>query len=87
MVDEEEDVPTPPPLPRSAGGGGQSNIDATIFRAYDIRGVVGAGLDEATVRTIGKAIGAEAYERGQTLVVARDGRTSANAMRDALVVG
>ena len=88
LVDEEEDAPTPPPLPRSAGGGGQSNIDATIFRAYDIRGVVGAGLDEATMRTIGKAIGAEAYERGQqTLVVARDGRTSANAMRDALVEG
>ena len=87
-VDERADSPEPPPLPAAIPAAADSAIDATIFRAYDIRGVVGAGLDEQTMRIIGTAIGAEAYERGQqTIVVARDGRTSADAMRDALVEG
>jgi phosphomannomutase / phosphoglucomutase len=86
--DEVVDSPEPPPLPAVTSAAADSAIDATIFRAYDIRGVVGAGLDEQTMRTIGTAIGAEAYDRGQqTIVVARDGRTSAGAMRDALVEG
>ena len=74
----------PPPSPAAAGAG----LDEAIFRANDIRGIVGQGLDADVVRLIGRAIGTEAYERGQqALVVARDGRTSSDELRDALVEG
>lgn len=47
----------------------------SIFRAYDIRGIVGEGLTPESVKQIGQSIGSEAAARGQdTVVVARDGR-------------
>ncbi len=59
-----------------------------IFRAYDIRGIVGDALTPSIVRRIGGAIGAEAHRRGvRTLVVGRDGRHSGAALRTALVEG
>ncbi len=59
-----------------------------IFRAYDIRGVVGSDLTPDVVRQIGHAIGSEAYDRGQqTIVVARDGRLSGPELSEALVEG
>jgi len=59
-----------------------------IFRAYDIRGIVGDTLTPEIVRRIGGAIGAEAHHRGvQTLVVGRDGRHSSPELRAALVGG
>jgi phosphomannomutase / phosphoglucomutase len=71
--------------PEDANAGG---IADSIFRAYDIRGVVGETLDVDVVRRLGKAIGTEAFERGQqTLIVARDGRLSSDELRDALVEG
>jgi phosphomannomutase / phosphoglucomutase len=73
-----------PPVANPVG----ASIDPAIFRAYDIRGIVGQGLDADLTRLIGRAIGTEAYERGQqALVVARDGRTSSDELRDALVEG
>lgn len=52
-------------------------IPATIFKAYDIRGIVGKTLTAEIVRAIGRAIGSEARARNQkTVVVARDGRLS-----------
>ena len=52
-------------------------IPATIFKAYDIRGIVGKTLTAEIVREIGRAIGSEARARNQkTVVVARDGRLS-----------
>ncbi|MBU0500113.1 MAG: phosphomannomutase/phosphoglucomutase [Gammaproteobacteria bacterium] len=66
----------------------ETNIPSAIFRAYDIRGVVGKTLTEEIVYDIGKAIGSEAYEAGQqTVIVARDGRTSGEALLNALVRG
>lgn len=63
-------------------------ISPEIFRAYDIRGVVSKNLSAAVVREIGRAIGSEAYERGQQgMVVARDGRTSSPELGDALIEG
>ena len=63
-------------------------LPAEIFRAYDIRGVVGDTLTPEIVRWIGAAIGAEAHHRGvRTLVVGRDGRHSSPAMFAALVEG
>ncbi len=59
-----------------------------IFRAYDVRGVVGEGLTPDVVYAIGLAIGTEALKRNQpTLVVARDGRLSGPALFDALISG
>ena len=65
-----------------------SRLPARIFRAYDIRGIVGDTLTPEIVRWIGRAIGAEAHHRGvQTLVVGRDGRHSSPEMVAPLVRG
>lgn len=67
---------------------GARGLPARIFRAYDIRGIVGDTLTPEIVRRIGTAIGSEAHHRGvQTLVVGRDGRHSSPELRSALVVG
>ncbi len=59
-----------------------------IFRAYDVRGIVGETLTPEVVKQIGLAIGSEAYDRGQqTLCVGCDGRTSSPDMVAALVEG
>ncbi len=56
-----------------------------IFKAYDIRGIVGTTLTPAIVETIGRAIGAEARARGDSaVVVARDGRLSGPELIAAL---
>ncbi len=63
-------------------------VDPTIFRAYDIRGVVGETLSPTIARLIGKAIGSEAADKGQTaVVVGRDGRLSGPMLMDALIEG
>lgn len=65
-----------------------SDVPASIFRAYDIRGIVGKTLTPETVQLIGKALGSEAAARGETtIVVARDGRISGPAMVEALKNG
>jgi phosphomannomutase/phosphoglucomutase len=52
-------------------------IDPTIFKAYDIRGIVNDTLTEDVIYQIGLAFGSEAAERGeQTIYVGRDGRLS-----------
>ncbi len=63
-------------------------IDASIFRAYDIRGVVDKTLTVGAVRQIGRAIGSEALQRGRdSIVVGRDGRLSGPALSEALIEG
>ena len=65
-----------------------SGISDSIFRAYDIRGIVGDTLNEEIVKEIGRAIGSEAFERGeQRIVVARDGRLSGPSLLEALKKG
>ncbi len=65
-----------------------TDLTASIFRAYDIRGIVGKTLTPEIVQLIGKALGSEAAARGETtIVVARDGRTSGPAMVEALKKG
>jgi phosphomannomutase/phosphoglucomutase len=67
---------------------GAMDMPAEIFRAYDIRGIVDEGLTANIVQQIGRAIGAEAYDRGQqTIVVGRDGRNSGPELQAALVEG
>ena len=66
----------------------QASISASIFRAYDIRGIVDDTLTEEGVELIGRAIGAEAASRGEsTVVVARDGRHSGQRLQAALMRG
>ena len=60
----------------------------SIFREYDIRGIVGKDLTPALAEDIGLAYGTRAAQSGATSVaVARDGRTSAIEMRDAVIKG
>ncbi len=61
---------------------------AEIFKAYDIRGIVGRTLTEEGVRSIGHALGSEAVARGQkAIAVGRDGRLSGPALSAALADG
>ncbi len=63
-------------------------LDPEIFRAYDVRGVVGKGLNKDVAKALGRAIGSEAYARGDsTVVVGRDGRLSGPDMSAALIEG
>lgn len=59
-----------------------------IFKAYDIRGIVGRTLTADVVRRIGQALGSLARERGQTTIaVGRDGRLSGPELAAALAEG
>ena len=61
------------------------HIDRSIFKAYDIRGVVGITLTPEGVRAIGLALGTEAARRGlRRAVIGRDGRLSGPALAQAL---
>jgi len=63
-------------------------LEANIFKAYDIRGIVDETLTEDAVYWIGRALGAEAEARGeQHIYVARDGRLSGPKLIDALTRG
>jgi phosphomannomutase/phosphoglucomutase len=65
-----------------------ASIPSEIFKAYDIRGIVGKTLTEAGVEAIGRAIGSEARARQQTdIVIGRDGRVSGPALAAALARG
>ncbi len=59
-----------------------------IFKAYDIRGIVGKSLTEDIVEQIGRAIGTEALAAGdRAVVVGRDGRLSGPTIAGALMEG
>ncbi|HOW62525.1 MAG TPA: phosphomannomutase/phosphoglucomutase [Candidatus Contendobacter sp.] len=63
-------------------------MQKSIFREYDIRGVVDRDLTPDVVRAIGQAVGSLAAERGETSVaVGRDGRLSSPALGEALKAG
>jgi phosphomannomutase len=63
-------------------------IDASIFKAYDIRGIVGKNVDEAVAEHLGRAFGSEALLAGERAVaVGRDGRVSGPKLAAALVRG
>ncbi len=60
-------------------------VDASIFKAYDIRGIYGQNLNEELGEAVGKAfvkvLGA------QTVVVGRDARVSSPSLHDAVIKG
>jgi phosphomannomutase / phosphoglucomutase len=63
-------------------------IERSIFRAYDIRGVMGKTLDASVARLIGQAVGSLMQEKNQrSVVVGRDGRLSSPELTAALIDG
>lgn len=63
-------------------------LTPSIFKAYDIRGVVPTTLNEDVVRGVGLAFGKAARAEGQTTVaVGRDGRLSGPSLSAALIDG
>jgi phosphomannomutase len=63
-------------------------VAASIFKAYDIRGVVPSTLDESVAEALGLAFGTEAQRRGEkTVAVGRDGRLSGPGLAAALIRG
>ncbi|MEX3931174.1 phosphomannomutase/phosphoglucomutase [Paraburkholderia phymatum] len=63
-------------------------ISQSIFKAYDIRGVIGKTLDAEAARSIGRAFGSEVRAQGgDAVVVARDGRLSGPELIQALSDG
>jgi Phosphomannomutase len=63
-------------------------FDRDIFRAYDIRGIVGQSLTDATVYHIGRAFAAAAAARNiREVVVAADGRLSGPSLKQILIQG
>ncbi len=64
------------------------SVPAEIFRAYDIRGIVGRTLTPAIVREIGRALGTVAREQGApAFALGRDGRLSGPELAAALADG
>ena len=64
------------------------HFDASIFKAYDIRGVVGRTIDESFAEHLGRAFGSAARAAGEKAVaVGRDGRLSGPALVAALARG
>ena len=60
----------------------------SIFREYDIRGVVGKDLTTAVAESIGRAYGTVARQRGcRTVAVGQDGRLTSQELQDCLVAG
>ncbi len=59
-----------------------------IFKAYDIRGIVGKTLTAEIISAIGHAIGSEARARGlMSIAIGRDGRLSGLKLSQALAKG
>ncbi|AKJ69008.1 phosphoglucomutase [Pandoraea thiooxydans] len=65
-----------------------SHLSPSIFKAYDIRGVVGQTLDASIARLIGRAFGSAVRRTGgDAVVIGRDGRLSGPELAGALAEG
>ena len=63
-------------------------LNASIFKAYDIRGVVPSTINEDVAQALGQAFGTQALKEGETTVaVGRDGRLSGPSLAAALMRG
>ncbi|MGV3492941.1 MAG: phosphomannomutase/phosphoglucomutase [Ramlibacter sp.] len=63
-------------------------LSPSIFKAYDVRGIVPSTLDEEVAEALGRAFGTMARREGEAVVaVGRDGRLSGPALGAALVRG
>jgi phosphomannomutase/phosphoglucomutase len=90
-----EDQPKPEPIKpaarpvvKPAPAPATIAVDPTIFRAYDIRGVVGKSLTVDVAKLLGQSIGMLMREKGlHEMVVGRDGRLSGPELAGALSDG
>jgi len=63
-------------------------VHPSIFKAYDIRGIVGKTIDATFAEHLGRAFGSEAVAAGEKAVaVGRDGRLSGPKLAAALIKG
>ncbi len=63
-------------------------VSSSIFKAYDIRGVVPTTLNEEVAEALGKAFATRALALGESkIAVGRDGRTSGPGLSKALIRG
>ena len=63
-------------------------IAAEIFRAYDVRGIVGDDLTDEAAELLGRAFGTKVRaESGRRVLVGRDGRLSSPALAEVLIAG
>jgi phosphomannomutase/phosphoglucomutase len=63
-------------------------LSQSIFKAYDIRGIIGSTLDADVARDIGRAFGSAVRAKGeQVVVLGRDGRLSGPELATALAEG
>jgi phosphomannomutase len=64
------------------------SISRSVFRAYDIRGIIGKELDEDAFYSIGKAISVRLHAINRSSIfLARDGRLSSSSLSSALAQG
>ncbi len=90
-------APAPKPAAKPASSTAPEAVAAThddpvpdhgIFRAYDIRGIVGQTLTEGVARQLGRAIGSAVRDKQLSdIVVGRDGRLSGPELSGALIEG
>ena len=60
----------------------------SIFREYDVRGIVGKDLTLDVAESIGRAYGTMAWQRGcRTVALGRDGRLTSPDLRDRVLAG
>jgi len=65
-----------------------TSVNPTIFRAYDIRGIVDQDLSEEVYQTLGRAAGTFFRRQGgRRVVVGRDARLTSPAYAAALIAG
>lgn len=66
----------------------QKQIRPSVFRAYDIRGIIGQDLDEDSFYSIGLAIACRLQELNRhAIFIARDGRLTSKSLANALKQG
>ncbi|WP_372017492.1 phosphomannomutase/phosphoglucomutase [Pseudoxanthomonas sp. 10H] len=83
-----ESAPAAPAATRAAPVVADAQVEPGIFRAYDIRGVVGRELTPQVAAWIGQAVGSVMAEQGLTdIVVGRDGRLSGPELAGGLIEG
>jgi phosphomannomutase/phosphoglucomutase len=97
LSDLQQDLPVAAPVPRVKAREQDAArpeakvpvvIDHRIFRAYDIRGVIGKSLDAGVAELIGQAIGSVMAAQGlDSIVVGRDGRLSGPELAQGLIEG
>jgi len=83
-----ENKPTPELKAQPASAPLLKEKTASIYRAYDIRGIAEKTLTKDIVFNIGKAVASEVKEKQiNTIVIGRDGRLSSKAFSESLAKG